>query len=148
MNAVTVESLSKLEPTLYEEDSFHFQQFYQNKKDWYIYDSHEFGISTVQHISNQFCAFHGKVPFPNENQENESFWSTVPLGVFRYKFLADMSFSLAIPANKHVGYIVSGVYWDNGFAYVVTENSVILQVKLFIDKYTKRTRQYPDKSYL
>jgi hypothetical protein len=147
MNALTVESLFKLEPTLYEEDSYHFQQYYQQEKEWYVYDSHELGINTVQHIANQFCAFHGKVPFP-DNDNADSFWSTVPLGVFKYKLLSDMSCGLTLPANKDLGYIVTGVYWDNGFAYSVMDNNQIVQIKFFIDLYTKRVRQYPDKTYL
>ena len=148
MNALTVESLYQLQPTLYEEDSYHFQQFYQQEKEWYIYDSDELGINTVQHIANQYCGFHGKVPFPDELDSSSSFWSTIPLGVFQYKLLSDMSCGLTLPANKSIGYIVTGVYWDNGFVYVVMDKTNIVQIKFFIDQYTKRTRQYPDTVYL
>lgn len=148
MKTFSVDSFSSLDPTLYEEDSYYFLDYYQKEKDWYVYDSHELGLNTVKHLADNFCAFHGKVPFPNQTAQNQTFWSSVPLGVFKYKLLSDMSCGLVLPANKVPGYIVSGVYWDNGFSYVVLDNSEIIQIKLYVDQYTKRTRQYPELSYL
>lgn len=148
MKIVSVDSFLDLEPTLYEEDSYHFLKYYQQEKEWYIYDSQQVGLNTVRHLANNFCAFHGKIPFPSEVLEEKTFWSSVPLGVFKYKLLPDMSCGLVLSANKDLGYIVSGVYWNNGFCYVVLDNSEIIQIKLFVDHYTKRTREYPELSYL
>jgi hypothetical protein len=148
MKNVSVDSLFNLDPTIYEEDSFHFLSYYQTFKDWYTYDSDELGLNTVKHLSDTFCAFHGKIPFPNDTEIKDTYWSTLPLGVFRFKLFADMSYGLAISANKDPGYIVSGVYWDNGFCYAVFNDDKIIQIKLFIDQYTKDTRDYPDTLHL
>jgi len=148
MNTLSIERLAGLEPSLYEEDSYHFLQYYQSSKDWYAYDSDSLGINTVVALANTFCAFHGKISFPDTADIKDTYWSTVPLGVFKFKLLADMSCGLALPANKTPGYIVTGVYWENGFTYVVYDNDKIIQVKLYVDQYTKRTRDYPEVSYL
>lgn len=148
MKTVSVETFHDLEPNLYEEDSYYFLEYYQTAKDWYVYDSDVLGISVVQHLTNTFCSFHGKVPFPENVQPESTYWSSLPLGIFRYKLLSNMSCGIAIPQNKEPGYIVTGVYWDNGFCYAVFDGDKIIQIKLYIDLHTKETRDYPEVSYL
>lgn len=149
MDVISLDFFPTMEPSLYEEDSYHFLQYYQTHKDWYVYDSNQLGLNVVKHIANTFCAFHGKVPFPQEVSDTNTYWSTYPLGVFKFKLLSDMSCGLAIPENKTPGYIVVGTYWDNGFVYCVFDlDENCIQIKLFIDQHTKLTRDYPEVSYL
>jgi hypothetical protein len=142
-----ITKLSLLNPTVFEEDSFTFLQYYQTVQDWYIYDSHELGLTAVTSLANNFTSFHRTVPFP-KNPLAKDFWSTIPLGVFRYKMLADGSFYLNETVHKVPGYIVEGIYWSNGFVYVVRDGEKLIQVKLFITKETKEIQLYPDISSL
>jgi hypothetical protein len=142
-----ITKLSLLEPTMFEEDSFSFLQYYQYSQDWYVYDSHELGLNVVQSLANNFTAFHGTVPFP-KNPLAKDFWSTIPLGIFRYKMLADGSCYLTQTVQKVPGYIVEGIYWSNGFVCVVRDDDKLIQVKLFISKQTKEIQLYPDTSSL
>ena len=145
MNDIT--KLSLLQPTMFEEDSFTFLQYYQFFQDWYIYDSHELGLNVVTSLVNNFTSFHGTVPFP-KNPLAKDFWSTIPLGIFRYKMLDTGSFFLNETVQKVPGYIVEGIYWSNGFVYVVRDDQKIVQLKLFISKETKEIQLYPDISSL
>jgi hypothetical protein len=144
LNLISVESLLNLDITLYEEDSYHFLQYYQFAKDWHVYDSDILGLYTATFMTNNFFAFHGVVPFLEKTDITDTFWSSLPLGIFRFKLLQDQSCGLVMEQDKTPGYVVSGAYWDNGFAYAVFNKSDIIQVKLFIDDYTKKTRHYPD----
>jgi hypothetical protein len=134
-----LEKISLMEASLYEEDSFQFLAFYQSYKNWFVYDSKEIGISSSKALANNFISFHGKIPFPNFVSES----SAVPLGVFRYKMLETGACYLIDSAKDMLGYIVEGVYWDNGFVYLVRDKSEIIQIKLFIDEETKAIHGYP-----
>ena len=84
---VTVETISNLEANWYEEDSYGFlleNQF----GDWHIYDSDQIGLDAAKALANNFMAFHGTVYFPQKNELVETFWTPIPLGVFRYKMLS------------------------------------------------------------
>jgi hypothetical protein len=146
MKKINATEVADFEATIYEEDSYSFLYYYQTVKDWTVYDSHALGIPTVSYLTELFATFHGKVPFPDDFPIQDSFWSSVPLGVFRFKLHEDMSCGIVLPGSKTVGYIVEGCYWDNGFFYSVRDNSEIVQVKLFIDPYTKETHSYPNPS--
>jgi|LakMenEpi03Aug12_release.lakeMendotaPanAssembly.Ray.scaffolds.fasta_scaffold964512_2 hypothetical protein len=148
MQHLTVDNISQIEADYDEEESYSFLQYYQLAKDWYVYDSHELGIETVKHLSNQFLSFHGKIPFPQEKLPSEflkSYWSSLPIALFKFKLLADQSFYLVKSVKKVDGYIVEGAYWENGFCYIVRDDNKIIQVKLFLDKKTKEEYYYPDK---
>jgi hypothetical protein len=145
-----LEKISLMEASWYEEDSFQFLAFYQSYKNWFVYDSKEIGISSSKALANNFISFHGKIPFPNfvsesfdKDQISAKFWSAVPLGVFRYKMLETGACYLIDSAKDMLGYIVEGVYWDNGFVYLVRDKSEIIQIKLFIDEETKAIHGYP-----
>lgn len=151
MEALSVENITSFPATYDEEASYGFLQYYQIANDWYIYDSHELGIPTVKFLTDKFAAFHGKIPFVEEKLPSEflkSFWSALPIAVFKFKFLQDQSFYLVKSAKKVDGYIVQGAYWQNGFFYVVTDKEDIIQVKLFIDQETKDKNYYPDKELI
>lgn len=149
MNKLLVKTLPLQEQTMYEEDSYYFLQYYQSFQDWHIYDSDHLGVPTVQYLAEQFSTFHGKIPFLKEQVPiDDSFWSTIPLGFFRYKLLSDGSFGDAQSYSRSIGYIVEGPYWENGFFYVVRDQSDIKQIRLFVDSYTYRTRNYPDPNLI
>ena len=140
---VTVETISNLEANWYEEDSYGFlleNQF----GDWHIYDSDQIGLDAAKALANNFMAFHGTVYFPQKNELVETFWTPIPLGVFRYKMLST-GLPYLIDSYKDVpGYIVEGVYWVNGFVYLVKDDNSIIQIKLFVDHKTKNIQLYPD----
>lgn len=148
MNVINVENIKDQPSTVYEEDSYTFLQYYQYAQDWIVYDSDALGIKTTCFLIDHFSAFHGKILFPDKEIIDDSFWSSIPLGIFRFKLLEDMSCGLATKINKVPGYIVEGSYWNNGFYYLVRDADQIIQAKLFIDQYTKTVRDYPDPSKL
>lgn len=138
---VTIEALSQLEASLYEEESYSFLAA-NCFADWFIYSSDELGLENTKALANNFMSLHGNILFP-KNELAESFWSPVPLGVFRYKMLENGKPYL-VDSFKHVdGYIVEGAYWANGFVYLVRDDNKIIQIKLFIDKKTKEIQLYP-----
>lgn len=140
---VTVEDISNLEATWYEEDSYGFLLENQSS-DWHVYDSDKIGLDAAKTLANNFMALHGVVYFPQKNELIETFWTSIPLGVFRYKMLAN-GLPYLVDSYKDVpGYIVEGVYWVNGFVYLVKDNNSIIQIKLFIDSKTKSIQLYPD----
>jgi hypothetical protein len=140
---IDVDLISQLEPTLYEEESYGFlaENYFG---DWHIYDSDILGIEATKALANNFMAFHGTTTFPNKNIFFDQFWTPIPLGIFRYKMLHN-GLPYLVDSYKNIdGYIVEGVYWTNGFVYIVTDQKTILQIKLFIDKKTKDIQLYPD----
>lgn len=142
----SIEKISQLESTLYEEDSWAFLAEMQ-LSDWYVYDSDQIGLITTKMLADTFAAFHGKISFPKDMQgvhDIDGYWSSVPLGVFRYKMLSDGSPYLVDTVKKVPGYIVEGIYWINGFIYLVRDDNEIFQLKLFIDRQTKLLQMYPD----
>lgn len=151
MDNLSVENISSVPATYDEETSYGFLQYYQFANDWYVYDSDELGVFTVKFLADKFAAFHGKIPFIEEKFPSEfvkSFWSALPIAVFKFKFLEDQSFYLIQSVKKVEGYIVQGAYWQNGFFYVVTDKEEIIQVKLFINQETKEKNFYPDKELI
>lgn len=144
----SIEKISELEATLYEEDSHHFLVQAQ-MSDWYVYDSDQIGLITAKTLADKFAAFHGNIYFPTYIHEQHKidsygYWSATPLGVFRYKLLSDGSWYLVKTVKPKSGYIVEGIYWVNGFIYLVRDDKEIFQIKLFIDHHTKQIQLYPD----
>jgi hypothetical protein len=145
MSINVVEKISSLQPTIFEEDSYSFLIFYQTLKEWYVYDSNILGLDFVNSQINKFSLVDGRIPvFKNVSSDVFSdYWSSVPLGVIRYKLLEDMTCGLLNDYKKTPGYIVEGMYWDNGFFYLVRDQDKIIQSKMFIDLETKHRAAYP-----
>jgi len=145
MSVNVVEKLASLQPTLFEEESYSFLIFYQSLKPWYFYDSESLGLEFVNTQINKFSLLDGRIPFLKNVSSDmpEDYWSSVPLGVFRYKMLSDMSFGLLNDYKNIPGYIVEGMYWDHGFFYLVRGQDKTIQSKMFIDIETKQRANYP-----
>jgi hypothetical protein len=139
-----LQNISFIDPTLYEEDSFQFLSFYQFYKDWIVYDSLIHQFKDVYSLTENFANFHGKIPFPENINIQDSYWSLYPLGIFKYKMLDSGLPYHTMFSNTKPGYIVVGMFWSNGFFYVVKDKEEIIQVKLFIDSQTKENHFYPD----
>jgi hypothetical protein len=139
---ISIESLQSLDSSFFEEDSYEFLIFYQSYKEWKVYDSNEISNQVVLSLANNFMNFHGKIPFP-EDILNDLYWSAVPINAFRYKLLQNLECGLVDPTDSQPGYIVEGVYWTNGFVYVVRDKNNIIQIKLFIDSETYTNYGYP-----
>ena len=58
--------------------------------------------------------------------------------------LDDGSYTLINHYKKISGYLVQGLYWQNGFFYFVKDETKIIQLKLFVDENTFYEKQYPD----
>lgn len=141
---ITINNIDKVEPSMSEEESYHFLKFYQGYKNWFVYDSDKVGIEQTTALIDFFSQFHGKIPFPNSVLEKQSYWSTTPLGVFRYKMLDDGSHALINYYKKVPGYLVQGLYWSNGFFYFIKDETKIIQLKFFVDENTFYEKKYPD----
>jgi hypothetical protein len=139
-----IDNFDRIQPSMFEEESYHFLSFYQGYKKWFVYDSNDVGIEQATALIDFFAQFHGKIPFPNTVLEKDSYWSTTPLGVFKYKMLEDGSYTLVNHYKKISGYLVQGSYWQNGFFYFVKDQAQIIQLKLFVDENTFYEKQYPD----
>ena len=144
----TLDVIKNKESSFDESDSFYFLKDLQLYKNWYIYSSKDYPLTSVKDMANYFCYSHGMISLDPKSdltdEETNYFWSSVPLGLFRYKMLADGSYSSVSFLNKNPGYIVEGVYWLNGFVYQVRNNDFVLEVNLYIDDKTKMRYNYPD----
>jgi hypothetical protein len=144
----TLDVIQNKESSLNEESSYHFLKDLQVYKNWYVYSSKEYPLEAVTALANKFCYSHGMItlkPFEDKDDEEiKYFWSSVPLGLFRYKMLSDGSSASISYFDKNIGYIVEGVYWLNGFVYQVRNNDFVLEVNLFIDDQTKVRYNYTD----
>lgn len=139
---------------LFEEDSYFFLQEYQFLKNWWVYDSDTSGMSYVKTLLDTFVSFHGKILFSRKvtqhfaaDQILPDYWSIIPLGTFGYKMVLNngaQGFYLIDSVKIVEGYIVEGAYWANGFFYSVRDNKEVIQVKLFVDDFTKVNYCYPD----
>ena len=139
-----IEHISLVDATLYEEDSYDFLQFFQFYNEWHVYDSLINDYDLVYKLTENFINFHGKIPFPEDLKLQDSYWSVYPLGVFRFKLLASGECAHVAFYDTKPGYVVEGMYWQNGFFYLVKEDSKIIQIKLFIDSETKKFHGYPN----
>lgn len=144
----TLDVIKNKESSFDESDSFYFLKDLQLYKNWYIYSSKDYPLISVKDMANYFCYSHGMISLDPKSdltdEETNYFWSSVPLGLFRYKMLPDGSYSSVSFLNKNPGYIVEGVYWLNGFVYQVRNNDFVLEVNLYIDDKTKMRYNYPD----
>jgi len=141
---ITIENFDKFQPSMSEEESYHFLKFYQGYKKWFVYNSDEVGVEQATALIDFFSQFHGKIPFPNSVLEKESYWSNTPLGIFKYRMLDDGSYTLVNHYKNISGYLVQGLYWQNGFFYFIKDETKIIQLKLFVDENTFYEKQYPD----
>lgn len=144
MSINILEKISDLQPTLFEEDSYSFLIYYQSFKDWHVYDSDVLSLETVISYCDRFTLLDGRIPFYNNVSSDllNNYWSSVPLGVFKFKILEDLSCGLIHDYKNQPGYFVEGMYWDNGFFYFVKSDKLI-QAKLFIDSDTRQRSSYP-----
>jgi hypothetical protein len=130
-----------------EESSFYLLKDLQLHKKWFIYSSKSYPIALIQNMANLFCYSHGMAlvdPKADINDPKNYFWSSIPLGILRYKMLEDGSFAEVNMFDKRPGYIVESAYWVNGFVYQVRNNDFVLEVNLFIDEETKKRYNYQD----
>lgn len=145
----TLEYIVKQEASFDEEDSYYFLKDYQLHTDWACYSSKDYPLDSIKQLANLFCYSHGMVPLVDKENTNkyvdQHFWSSIPLGLFRYKMLEDGSWASVSIFNKSKGFIVEGVYWLNGFVYQVRNGDFVLEVNLFVDQKTKSRYNYPIK---
>lgn len=144
MSIDVVQRIANLQPTLFEEDSYSFLKYYQTSKIWYCYDSDALGLEFVNSMINRFALLDGRIPsfVDSPSEVFTDYWSSVPLGIFKFKLLSDMKCGLLNYYKKVPAYLVEGMYWHNGFFYLVKDEDKIIQSKLFIDLETKQRAHY------
>lgn len=130
-----------------EESSFYILKDLQLHKDWCVYSSKEHPLPIIRDMANFFCYSHGMTildPSAPITSTDHYFWTSIPLGILRYKMLEDGFFGEVNMFDKRPGYIVECAYWLNGFVYQVRNNDFLLEVNLFIDNDTKLRYNYID----
>jgi hypothetical protein len=137
--------LHNIDATLDESDSYYFLQSYIQEN--YLHYRYSYpDIYTLEEISNMinnFSLFFSKI----KDVSGNSFSSPVPINVFRFMLLEDMSFSSYYTIKRKPGYVVEGAYWSNGMFYSVREDKLTdfetYQIVLYLDSLTKTLHNYP-----
>lgn len=137
--------LHLIDATLDESDSFDFLSNYS--KDNYLHYKYSYpDVYTLDEISNMvnnFSCFFGRV----KDNSGNSLPSPIPIHVFRYIMLEDMSYSYYYTVRRKSGYVVEGAFWSNGMFYAVREDKEkdfeTHQIVLYLDSYTKTLHNYP-----
>lgn len=142
----TLEIIKDREATYNEASSYYLLRDLQFYKDWHVYSSKDYSISLIKDMANFFCYSHGMTSLSQDfsSLEDSYFWTSIPLGILRYKMLSDGSFGEINIFDKRPGYIVESAYWLNGFVYQVRNKDFLLEVNLFIDDHTKSRYNYID----
>lgn len=141
----SLQHLPNIDATLDEADSFSFlESYFKDNFSNYKYSYPDiYSLEEITYMVNNFSLFFGRIKDPSDN----SIYSPVPINVFRYIMLEDMSYSSYYTVRRKSGYVVEGVYWSNGMFYSVRqdvqENYDIYQIVLSIDSYTKTLYQFP-----
>jgi hypothetical protein len=141
----TLSTLPHLDSYYDEEDSYHVLNELINKfSDYCVYDSNKnFTLQTVKSIADSYALFHASVT----HGDAVNLYINVPLSVFRYLMLEDLTWSYYEAIRRKPGYVVEGMFWTNGMIYQVREdkkdNFDIYQVCVYIDRQTARKFNYP-----
>lgn len=142
-----INNLDMIDSTITDEESYYLLNNYIDlKKDsYFIYTYPDYSIKDIYNLINTFCLFFANI---KDIKENKKYISNVPLGVFRYILLSDLTFAPYYTVKKQSGYVVEGMYWSNGLLYQVREDKKedfdIYQIVFLLDSQTKRMHNYPD----
>lgn len=141
----TLQSIHKFEATLIEEESYLFQQeYFRQKFLHYCYQYPGYSYEEITSLVNNFTLFCSKV---RDLKTKNKYSSNIPIGVFRYMLLHDMSWSEYYTVRRKPGYVVEGAYWSNGMFYQVREDKKsdfeVYQVTLMIDPLTQKIHSFP-----
>jgi|694.fasta_scaffold25775_12 hypothetical protein len=142
-----INNLHLIDSTITDEESYYLLNSYieQKKDSYHIYTYPDFSLKEIYNLINAFCLFFAYI---KDIKENKKYISNVPLGVFRYILLEDLTSAPYYAVKRKSGYIVEGMYWSNGVIYQVREDKKedfeIHQIVLILDSLTKRLHNYPD----
>lgn len=145
----TLDIIKDKEASYNEASSYNLLRDLQLYKEWNIYSSKDHPLPLIKDMANFFCYSHGMTlldPKSNVESPDSYFWSSIPVGILRYKLLEDGSYGECNMFDKRPGYIVEAAYWINGFVYQVRNNNFLLEVNLYIDNHTKNRYNYTDPS--
>lgn len=142
---VTLQSIHRFESTLEEDDSYYFlSEYIKEKVLHYIYKYPAYNLTDISTLVNKFTLFSAKV---RDTIDNKSYSSNIPIGIFRYVLLEDLSWSRYYTVKRKPGYIVEGAYWSNGMFYQVREDIQqdfdVYEVTLMIDSITQKIYSFP-----
>lgn len=137
--------LHLVDATLDESDSFDYLSTYSKTN--YLYYKYSYPdvytLDEITNMINNFSLFFAKI----KDSTGTSYPSSIPLHVFRYIMLDDMSYSPYYTIRRKPGYVVEGIAWSNGMYYAVREdlpeNFQTYQIVLYLDSYTKTLHGYP-----
>lgn len=132
----TTANLHLIQSTLVEEDSYFILSKYLSDNSHYhkySYPSQE--LSSVRNKADNFCSFAAKIKMGNDLSH-----SFIPISIFRFVLLENLSFSNYYTNHRKPGYIVEGYIWTNGMVYQVREdtqkNFDIYELTLLVDQPT------------
>ena len=134
-----LESTNNLESTLDEEDSSFYLENILNKP-WFAYTSNEFPLEKVVQLIQNFISFHACIYMPQKGFPK--FWTQNPLTVFKFIMDKDLNWKPILYFNPHQGFLVQGAAWSNGFYYLVSNDSFLIEANLFVDIQTRDQYNY------
>lgn len=141
----TLSTLPHIESSYDEEDSYYvLNELIGSFKDSLLYDSNKnINSESIISLCNTYCLFHASVTY----KDIRNFKINIPLAVFRFIMLEDLSWSLYEARKREPGYVVEGMFWTNGMIYQVREDKEtdfeIHQICLYVDRSTARLNNYP-----
>lgn len=141
----TLQTIHRFDATHEEQESYYFlNEYIRQKFLYYTYRYPNYNFDDIVSLVNNFTLFCAKVRDAKTNQKHSS---NIPLGVFRYVLLEDMTWSPYYTVRRKPGYVVEGAYWSNGMFYQVREdakdNFEVYEVNLMIDPFTQKMHSFP-----
>jgi hypothetical protein len=133
--------------SFYDEEDSHYilNEIIKEFSDFAVYDSKNelLSLDTVIAIANNYALFHASIT----HGDAKNLYINLPLAVFRYIMLEDLSWSFYDTIRRKPGYVVEGMFWTNGMVYQVREDKEkdfeVYQICVYIDKQTVRKYNYP-----
>jgi hypothetical protein len=141
----TLSTLPHIESTYDEEDSHYvLNELISSFENFLVYDSNKnINHESIVSLCNTYSLFHASIT----HKDIVNFKINIPLAVFRFIMLEDLSWSLYEARKREPGYVVEGMFWTNGMIYQVREDKEtdfeVHQVCLYIDRNTARLHSYP-----
>lgn len=135
-----------MDATMQEDESYHFlAEYFRQKFLHYVYRFPALSYEDISILINNFTFFCAKV---KDLKTDAKYSSNIPIGVFRYVLLQDMSWAPYYTVRRQPGFVVEGAYWSNGLFYQVREdtkdNFGVFEATLMIDPLTKNVYNFPD----
>jgi hypothetical protein len=143
----SLQTIHLMDANLEEDESHYFiTEYYNQKILHYLYRFPDRSFDDITSLVNNFTYFCAKV---KDNTTKLKYSSNIPIGVFRYVLLEDLSWSPYYTVRRKPGLIVEGAYWSNGMFYQVREDKKedfdVYEVVLMVDPLTQKMYSFPSE---